>query len=233
MSWWKLIHQHDGTARLCIFNEIGTFDPSIEPLLQELEGLREITLAIDSQGGNGRHALELYRALRGRCPLAVITGHCLSAAVLIALAAERREIVPAGRVMVHGATEAVFGTADFLATRAAGLEKANGEFAGIIRERTGQPADIIAEWMTRDTWFDADAAWHAGLVHEILPAPAASAPSPQIGATAPEPADDGSEALLLDLVRAVGRVRTTDRRRLFRNIGQLLNQQVEEISGAT
>jgi ATP-dependent protease ClpP protease subunit len=230
MSWWKLIRQHNGAARLCIFNEIGIFEPSIEPLLQELEGLREITLAIDSQGGSGCHALRLYRELRGRCPLAVVTGHCLSAAVIIMLAAERREIVPAGRVMIHGATEAVFGTADFLATRAAALGKANSEFAALISERTGQPADVVAGWFTRDTWFDADEAWHAGLVHEILPQPFTPLASPIIGqpTAAPATQDDGSERLALDLIAALGMITVRDRARFCRNVAALLNQQVHE-----
>lgn len=198
-------------------NDIGVFsdDNELARLKDELGDAQDVELLIDSPGGDTTTALGVYDLLKGRNVTTTIAGQCWSAAVIIMAASKRVRMQREASIMIHAPSDAVFGDAAFLAQRARGLEKLTGKIADIICKRTGQPAEIVACWLGKDTWFTPEQALAAGLVDEIIERPQISIPArPAQPAQAGDPAavaPHPSEALFKTWLTAFGDVTTADK----------------------
>lgn len=132
---------------------------------------KSIAITIDSDGGPIADGEEIYRALAAH-PFAVhvaIEERANSAAALVAMAGDTRVISRSGSMLLHpchldspGKLEA----ADLLRT-ANLMAKYDQRSAGIFAARTGMDRDIVAEWISSSTTFDAGTAVRLGLVHAI------------------------------------------------------------------
>lgn len=122
-------------------------------------------------GGSATCSVEIARALAAHG--APVTAHvetlCASAHVDIFLAASRRTCAPKAKIMVHQPRTVIYGGADDLECEVARLRKDNAEAVARYAAATGQPVDVVAGWMPAriGTWFTAEAALAAGLVHRI------------------------------------------------------------------
>ncbi|MGN0623006.1 MAG: ClpP family protease [Oscillospiraceae bacterium] len=133
----------------------------------------EITLYIDSPGGDCESGLALYDAIRmvHAKVRAVCVGLCASMAAVIYLAADQREILPHSRIMIHDPS---FACANFSGQKSkeieehlAGLNKMRETLASIIAERTGKSIKQIYKVTQYDSFYTAEEAVEFGLAHKI------------------------------------------------------------------
>lgn len=143
-------------------------------MLMDGQADKEITLYINSPGGDCESGLALYDAIRmTRSKVrAVCVGLCASMGAVIYLAADRREILPHSCIMIHDPS---FGKADFSGQKSkeieehlAGLNKMRKTLATIIAERTGRTLEEIYEVTQYDSFYTANEAVDFGLAHKII-----------------------------------------------------------------
>ncbi|HCY67039.1 MAG TPA: ATP-dependent Clp protease proteolytic subunit, partial [Ruminococcus sp.] len=103
---------------------------------------------------------------------AVCVGLCASMGAVIYLAADRREILPHSRIMIHDPS---FGKADFSGHKSkeieehlAGLNKMRKTLATIIADRTGKTLEEIYKVTQYDSFYTAEEAVEFGLAHKII-----------------------------------------------------------------
>ncbi len=143
-------------------------------MLMDGQADKEITLYINSPGGDCESGLALYDAIRmTRSKVrAVCVGLCASMGAVIYLAADQREILPHSRIMIHDPS---FGKADFSGQKSkeieehlAGLNKMRETLASIIAERTGRTLEEIYKVTQYDSFYTAKEAVDFGLAHKII-----------------------------------------------------------------
>lgn len=143
-------------------------------MLMDGQADKEITLYINSPGGDCESGLALYDAIRmTRSKVrAVCVGLCASMGAVIYLAADRREILPHSRIMIHDPS---FGKADFSGQKSkeieehlAGLNKMRKTLATIIADRTGKTLEEIYKVTQYDSFYTAEEAVEFGIAHKII-----------------------------------------------------------------
>ena len=153
------------SSRMIFFTEEVTPTSSVEliELLLHLESEdpdKEITLFINSPGGEVASGLGVYDAIRGlKCPVrTVCIGTAASMGSILFLAGDKREMLPHTQVMIHdplvnglsGAQKALA-----LEKEAEKLMKTREVIAGIIAERTGHTLEEVYEKTKDDCYMDA------------------------------------------------------------------------------
>ncbi|MGY4399871.1 ATP-dependent Clp protease proteolytic subunit [Bradyrhizobium sp. USDA 3315] len=142
-------------------------------------GNRTILCLIDCVGGDGDGALFIAQALlehpyRVACQ---IVGRCSSAAVMIALAADRRDIVADGSVLIHRSMRlAVQSQFDAMRRLPAADKEAINEslndtddaIASLLVTRLGVAEQMARQWMIEDSRWSATEALERGFVEEII-----------------------------------------------------------------
>jgi ATP-dependent Clp protease protease subunit len=153
---------------------------SAQSFVKELAAIKAPTihLRINSPGGDVFAARAMEQAVREH-PSRVVThidGYAASAASYLALAADEVQIAEGGFYMIHKAWTVAFGNADDLMDMAALLEKVDGSLIATYARETGQTPEQIGEWMSAETWFNAEEAVEHGFADSIAEAaPKASA----------------------------------------------------------
>lgn len=143
-------------------------------------GSREVTVNINSPGGDFFEGVAIYNALRAH-PHKVtvrVLGVAASAASLIAMAGDHVEIGKAGFLMIHNAWAVAIGNRHDFREAADTLEPFDGAMAAVYAERSGASAEQVAEWMDAEKWFNGEQAVEAGLADALLPADAVEEGSP-------------------------------------------------------
>lgn len=140
--------------------------------LQQEEPDREITMYINSPGGEVDSGLALYDVMKGvSCPIhTVCLGIAASMGAVLFAAGDRREILPHGRVMIHDPLIAggVGGSALQIREVSRNLLKTREEICGILARHTGKTLEEIYEKTATDSWFSADEAVKFGLADRII-----------------------------------------------------------------
>lgn len=148
------------------------------PLIMQLRYLQttastEITMYIDSPGGEVSSGLALYNVVQGiTCPVrTVCLGCAYSMAALLLASGSRRDMLPHARVMIHDPliTGGVGGSALHLDSIAQDLLRARETIARILEKHTGHCLEEIYEKTRTDTYFDAGEAIAWGLADRITP----------------------------------------------------------------
>lgn len=143
--------------------------------LQREDPAAEITMYINSPGGEVDSGLALYDAMKAvSCPIrTVCMGTAASMGAVLFTAGGRRDILPHGRVMIHDPliSGGVGGSALHIQDISRGLLKTREILCGILAERTGKSLKEIYRKTAKDTWFSAEEAVAFGLadcvIHEI------------------------------------------------------------------
>ena len=140
--------------------------------LQRQDPKAEITLYIDSPGGEVSSGLALYDVMKSiSCPVRCICmGSAASMGALLFTAGDKREILPHGRVMIHDPLIAggVGGSALKLQSISQNLMKTREELCEILSKHTGKTLDEIYEKTAHDSWFSAEEAVSFGLADRII-----------------------------------------------------------------
>lgn len=140
--------------------------------LQEEEPESEITMYINSPGGEVDSGLALYDVMQGvSCPVrTVCLGTAASMAALLFASGSRREILPHGRVMIHDPLipGGVGGSALHIQDISLNLLKTRESLGRILAERTGHSLEEIYARTAKDSWFDAQDAVDFGLADAVI-----------------------------------------------------------------
>lgn len=148
-------------------------------ILERLKNKPEITVSINSLGGDVTEGMGIYSALssfRGRV-VVEIAGVAASMASAVAMAGNRIRIVANGLLMLHNPWMSSNGDAAGLRKASEMLDKFGASLVSMYAKRTGLSDARIDELMNAETWLTADEALHMGFVDEIVEAiPAARVP---------------------------------------------------------
>lgn len=172
MKTWYRIRAARKTAEIRIYEEIGAWGVTAKQFADDLAalgGMTDLSVRINSLGGDVFDAIAMYNAL-SRHPARIVThvdGICASAATLVALAADEVRMADNGLWMIHEPWTVSGGNADQLQKSADLLDSIAEQIVGIYARKTGaDPADI-REQMREETWLDAEQALEAGYVDAI------------------------------------------------------------------
>lgn len=139
--------------------------------LAQLGDVGEITLRINSLGGDVFEAAAIYNAV-AQHPAKVhvaVDGIAASAASLIAMSGDRIEIAANAMFMIHRASTIAWGNAEDLKQILQALETIDQTAIDVYVARAGGKStqEQLREWLDAETWFSAEAAVDAGLADAV------------------------------------------------------------------
>lgn len=135
-------------------------------------GDRDVTVNVNSPGGNFFEGLAIYNALRDH-PAKVtvnVLGVAASAASVIAMAGDEIYIARAGFLMIHNTWVIAAGDRHALTEVAEWLKPFDDVSADIYAARTGIDAKVIGDMLDRETWISGSAAVAQGFANGLLAA---------------------------------------------------------------
>jgi len=170
---WYSIHAREQVAEIFIYDEIGGWGITAKEFIDELNALDDsiqtIDLRINSPGGSVFEGNAIYNALK-RHPATVnahIDALAASMASVIALAGDSVTMAANGLYMIHNPRGAAWGEADELRKVADLIDKIRLLMVNIYAAKTGMEAELIAEFMNEETWFNAEEALKEGFIDAI------------------------------------------------------------------
>ena len=187
-TWYRITNVAGGPAVIDIFDEIGFWGVAAAEFQRELNEITapEITLNLNSPGGEIFEGIAIYNALRSH-PAAItvrVASLAASIASVIAQAGDTIVMAPGAQMMIHEAAGMEWGNAAALRKMADLLDKQSDNIAAIYAERAGGTPEDWRARMQAESWYTAEEAVAAGLADEV-DAPARQGKEP---VTEPEPA---------------------------------------------
>ena len=143
-------------------------------ILEKLDNSREVTLYINSPGGDVVSGLAVYDYMQlMKAPIrTVCIGTAASMGAILFLAGEKREMLEHTRLMIH---DPAYGGGDMAGKKPHELQmyvdklKQSQEIiAGIIAEKTGKSIEEVYEKTREDSYFNAKEAIEYGLATGIV-----------------------------------------------------------------
>lgn len=173
----KITNKASDKAEIWLYGDIGeSWDDyvtakGLSDELKKLAGVKEITLRINSPGGNVFDGLAIYNSLK-KFPAKIITeidGMALSIASIIALAGDEVKMAGNAVFMIHNPWTMAAGDSSEMRKVADQLDLVRNSLAGTYAAKTGDKASLeqISEWMNAETWFNSDEALKSGFIDEI------------------------------------------------------------------
>ncbi len=122
-------------------------------------------------GGSTIAGTEIYNYVQGLgIPIRTrILSFAASMATVLMLAGDECEIDASASVMVHGPWGGTEGTVADMQSGLKFLSDTHQNLRDIYVTRTGQPVEVVEEWMSKDTFFTAEEALAVGLVTKVIP----------------------------------------------------------------
>jgi len=133
-------------------------------------GSKDITVSINSPGGDFFEGLSIYNLLREH-PHKVtvkVVGIAASAASIIAMAGDEIQVAKSGFLMVHNAWAAAIGNRHDLRAAADVMERFDASMASIYSQAAGITDKEAAALMDAETWMTGQAALDAGFATSLL-----------------------------------------------------------------
>lgn len=137
--------------------------------LKALGNVTEITVRINSPGGEVFDGFSIYNALKEH-PATVtvyIDGLAASIASVIAMAGDRIYMGDGAMFMVHSPWTIAMGDAEDMRATADMLDKIEVGLVDAYVAQTGQERSVVEGWMSGETWFTRAEAIEAGLAHGV------------------------------------------------------------------
>jgi ATP-dependent protease ClpP protease subunit len=180
----------DGDTELYIYDVIdswgGYWGISAQDVVAALQGAGNVTVHINSPGGEVFEALAIYatfRAHTGQVTMRV-EGWAASAASMVAMAGTEVVMEPNGMLMIHDAWSYAFGNAADLRQEADVLDKTSQNIATMYLAKAGGDVDTWRAAMKAETWYTAQEAVDAGLADSINTAASADEDPVEVAAFA-------------------------------------------------
>jgi len=165
------------TAEILIYEPVG-FDPwtgtgvsakAFAEDLNKLKGVKNITVRINSPGGQVFDGVAIYNSLV-KHPATInveVDGMALSIASVIAMAGDTISIAENALMMIHDPWTVVMGSAVDLRTEADMMDKAKAGIVATYQTRSALSESDIAAAMTAETWYTAQEAVDAGFATAV------------------------------------------------------------------
>lgn len=175
-EWYQIRNaakDDSGPAEILIYDEIDSwFGVAAEDLARAITALdddRELTVRINSPGGNVFDGVAILNSLRGHPGhvTTIVDGLAASAASYIAQGGDTIIMRPNSEMMIHDASGIVLGGSADMRKMADRLDQATRNIASIYADRTGGTVDEWLDLMGEETWFSAQEAVDAGLADRI------------------------------------------------------------------
>lgn len=175
-KFWNWITNSDGTRTLRMdgpIDEESFWGDEITPkqFRQELEsGEGDVTLWINSPGGNVFAAAEIYTMLRdykGKITVK-IDAIAASAASVIAMAGNTVLMSPVAMLMIHDPSTVAFGNTKDMEHAISVLSEVKESIINAYAAKTGLTHSRISKLMENETWMNAKKAVELGFADEIL-----------------------------------------------------------------
>ncbi|OZI31739.1 peptidase [Bordetella genomosp. 10] len=172
----------DDDATISIYDSIGeAWDGSgvtvkrISAALRSI-GTRDVTVNVNSPGGNFFEGVAIYNALREhKAKVTVkVMGLAASAASVIAMAGDEILMGDGSFLMIHNAWAVAIGNRHDLAAAAASLAPFDDAMAGVYASRSGITKAQASALMDKETWIGAEQAVEDGFATGLLEAGAAT-----------------------------------------------------------
>lgn len=135
-------------------------------------GSRDVTVLINSPGGDFFEGLAIYNLLREH-PHKVtvkVVGLAASAASVIAMAGDEIQVAKSGFLMIHNAWSLVIGNRHDLRSAADVMDQFDASMADLYAAAAGIEVKEAAAMMDAETWMNGQAAVDAGFATALLPA---------------------------------------------------------------
>lgn len=174
-TWYRIENRTPENAaapvEVFLYAEIGMWGVTADMFLDELAplGARDITLRINSEGGEVFDGVAIYNALQrhaGRIN-AHVDGLAASAASFIAMAADEIIMEPGSQMMIHDAMGMCFGNEREMEKMRDMLARTSDTIAMIYAERAGGDPAAWREIMRGEQWYDGPAAVAAKLADRV------------------------------------------------------------------
>ena len=139
--------------------------------LAQLGDVDDITVRINSYGGEVAEGIAIYNALKNH-PAHVKTvcdGFACSIASVIFMAGEDRVMNEASLLMIHNAWMATAGNSDELRKDADDLDTITDVSKGIYLAATDLSEEELTEWMDAETFINSSDALERGFATEVIP----------------------------------------------------------------
>ena len=170
-----------------IVAERGWFTPDgvciAKDFRKALKGVRNVTVHINSPGGDVMAGAEIYSALRehslnGEGTVTVIvTALAASAASIIAMAGDRILMHPVAYMMIHNPWTFAVGDAKELRKTAKTLDVISEGLISAYQQRTGKDRDELKRMLENETWMSAGTCVEEGFADGIYGAESGAAAS--------------------------------------------------------
>lgn len=150
----------------------GVSSRQVREWLAANKGARELTVRINSVGGDAFEGVAIYNALKQAEARIIIEveGQAASAASVIAMAGDEIRLHKGAQFMIHEAQGFMWGDADAFDAKAKMLRTINSEVADIYAARTGSSREECLQMMADETWMAADDAKKHGFCDVVVPA---------------------------------------------------------------
>jgi len=160
-----------------IFGEIG-LDVTAEDVVSQIEAEEgdSIDVVISSGGGNAFEGLAIYEALKASDKEinTSILGLAASAASIIFMAGDNREMSIGSLLMIHNSWTVAAGNSAELEKTQGTLDAIDSRMVAIYAEGTGLESDVINELLLADTFMSAEEAHEQGFATVIQAAEVAA-----------------------------------------------------------
>jgi ATP-dependent Clp endopeptidase proteolytic subunit ClpP len=159
----------DGVIGAGFFSE-GVSAKEIRSAINADKNSTEIVLHIDSPGGSVYDGYAIYNVLKasGKKITATVEGVCFSIATLIAMSADKIEMLPLAQWLVHNPYAGMEGDAEEMRKAADELQKIQNQLIDLYITKTGMSADEISALMKQEKTLTANEAMEMGFIDEVL-----------------------------------------------------------------
>lgn len=138
-----------------------------------LESVGNVTVHINSPGGDVMAGAEIYSALRehslngkGRVKV-IITALAASAASVVAMAGDEIQISPVAYMMIHNPWTITMGDANEMRKTAKTLDEISEGLITAYQQRTGKTRDQLKKMLENETWMSAQTCVDEGFADSI------------------------------------------------------------------
>lgn len=163
------------TKVIQLYDPIGEWDMSAQRFAQHMQdaGGSDIELRICCPGGEAFHGFAIANMLKEHAgkKIAVVDGYCASAATLPAVYCDELHMHEMSMLMVHRSAAGARGHADDIEDVAKVLNDLDALMAAAYKKKTGASDEVIAGWMSRNTWMTPAEALAAGLCDKVISGP--------------------------------------------------------------
>jgi ATP-dependent Clp protease protease subunit len=151
------------------FGEPATAPNAFKDQLKEFAG-QDLTVWIDSYGGSVFAGASIYNALKnhnGKVTVKV-DGKAMSAASVIAMAADELHMSPVAVMMIHNPLTGAYGDMHDLRKVADILDTVKESIVNAYVNKTGKTSEEISSMMDDETWMSANVAVKNGFADSVL-----------------------------------------------------------------